>query len=645
MRAVGPAILMLFGLAGAGWTRTGPNVPGRALPRIEAAGAPAIHSGAPRATAAAALNVPLPAGATQIDSTYYDLQDLGSLGTRIVVAGDGRIHATWEDDFCELDANGCPPNPNAPLPFPQRGMAYAYRDVSGTWTHVGKARQPEIHCAQCGPADEAGGFGTIAMTPEGRAAISQHISEDGCDLRGDFYLENAAGAASWTAYLTPIASPSFLFPQVVALPNGSFVVLGEAIRVTSGCTHCGTSDFRVSRLSAAGPAFSCPTGWQCGPWTSVAPLSLYRSGFPAFPSLASASNGRVGIAVTDFGGNAFLIESSDGTFNAGTVTIRNLTHNSDATITASDSTSTEYRPYIHCHVAYNDTTPHVVWSELQARKSGASIIYVDYHSRIRHWDPVTGLSTVKQVQPGEADHYDDIDNGLSGPIAGFNTITVDWPQVGFSTGGQETYVAWLRFADGEVDPSADAGLPGIVTGIGFGDIAASVMRSGGVWSSPQNLTLTPDADERYFSLAARNAGGKAHVLFQASATNQAGTVQAQDRGTTSALLLRRIAYLERRLSASLGDVGTAPMGLSTLRVFPNPAHERVGLALGPTAGVSRRAVSVFSVNGRLVARLQVLAGGAEWDGRDSKGRRVPSGVYLARVEGGNEAPVKFMLLH
>ena len=31
--------------------------------------------------------------------------------------------------------------------------------------------------------------------------------------------------------------------------------------------------------------------------------------------------------------------------------------------------------------------------------------------------------------------------------AGFNTLSVDWPQVGFSADGREIYVAWLRFAD------------------------------------------------------------------------------------------------------------------------------------------------------------------------------------------------------
>ena len=55
-----------------------------------------------------------------------------------------------------------------------------------------------------------------------------------------------------------------------------------------------------------------------------------------------------------------------------------------------------------------------------------------------HWDPIRGIEVVKQVAPGEADSFDNLDNGLNGPLAGFNTLSVDWPQVGFSSDGSET---------------------------------------------------------------------------------------------------------------------------------------------------------------------------------------------------------------
>src|SRR5262249_7740565 len=158
------------------------------------------------------------------------------------------------------------------------------------------------------------------------------------------------------------------------------------------------------------------------------------------------------------------------------------------------STSTEYRPYINCGIAYNDTTPHVVWAEVQARRISGSIYYFDHGSLVRHWDSKEGVTTVRQVQPGEADSYDNVDYGYVGPIAGFNTISADWPAVGFSPDGSETIVAWVRFVDSEVDSSAHAGAPDLFSGVGYGDIMCSVKRAGSPWSEGQNLTGSPSTD-------------------------------------------------------------------------------------------------------------------------------------------------------
>lgn len=594
------------------------------------------------AQAVQAVNVPLAAGAVQLDSVWYDLQDMGSLGTRIVIAADGTVHLVWQDDFCELAPGGCPPNQGQPQPYPMRGMSYAYKPPGGAWTYVGKVQDPSIR--NCCVTELYGGFGTIAMTADGRATISQHMNEDGCDLRGNFYVEGAPGASTWKAYLSPIYSPSFLFPQVVSLANGSFTLLAEQPKPGA---YDEVLDFRVSRLAAEGPNFVCPTGWQNGPWTSVAPASLYRGGQPAFPSIAKSSNGRVGIAVGDFGGNVYLIESSDGSYGAGTITIRNLTNTTDAQVTAADSTSNQYRAYIHCHLAYNDTTPNVVWSELQARRISGQVEFFDHRSRIRHWDPVHGVTTVKQVQAGEADRYDDVDQGLNGPLPAINHITVDWPQVGFSADGSETYVAWLRCVDGEIDPTATEGLAGICTGTGFADIALSLSKNGGAWSAPQNLTNTPQTDERYFSLATRNPGGRAHVIYQCSATNEAGSAVLGDRGTVVPNILRRIAYLEAPIAGTTVGVGDEPRvsAAPALRMWPNPARGSVTFA--PAAAWAGGAIEVLSAEGRLVARVPMTAGApVTWNGVDRNGRRAPSGLYFARVQGAAPGTAgRFLFLH
>lgn len=581
----------------------------------------------PTAVQATSLAVQLPPGAVQLDSTWYDLQDMGSLGQRIVVAADGRVHVTWQGEFCEL-GGGCPPNLNAPQPHPNRGMAYAVRDVAGVWANHGKVRDPGI--PSCCVPDLVGGFGALAVTPDGRSVIAQHLNEDGCDLRGTLHVQASPFVAAWDAQIPPVVAPSLLFPQVAARPQGGFTMLGEVPR---GGLYDETEAIRTSWLAAAQPNYSCFT-WATGPWTTILPPALLRDGRPAFPTIAAASDGRVGVAVTDFGGNVFLVESTNGTFASATVTVRVLTSYTDAQVTSTDSTSNQYRPYIHCHVAYNDTTPHVVWSELQARRSGANIFYSDHRSRIRMWSSVRGLETVHQVQAGVADRYDDVDQGLAGPLAGFNTISVDWPQVGFSADGLETYVAWLRFTDAQVDPSANAGLPGVVTGIGFGDIACSVTRLGQSWSIPQNLTNTPNTDERFFSLATRNHGGRAHLVFQASATDQAGSAIIGDRGATPGNLLRRIAYLERALTSSVLEVpGVTAAPRRTLTVSPNPvfAPARASFALEPRATPQR--LVIVDVAGRALASLEVAAGTSSirWDGRRDDGVPAATGVYFARM--------------
>jgi hypothetical protein len=621
--------------------RTGANPEGRFLRSPEGAilSLGRAYAARPVASQATTVLVPLPSGAVLLDSTYYDLQDMGSLGTRIVVGPDGRVHVTWQDDLCEIAPGGCPPNLALPQPFPMRGMVYATRDPGGAWHNLSKVADPRIR--GCCVTELFGGFGGIALAPSGKIAISQHLNEEGCDLRGNFYLQDAVGGSTWQAHLTPIQSPSYLFPQIAATSGGSFVTLGE---VPIGGSYDETEQFAISRVATPGAAFVCPVGWQSGPWTTIVPLSTFRGNKPAFPAIAAGADGRVGIAVGDFGGNVFLIESSDGTFAGGTVTIRNLTNTTDAQVTVGDSTSTAYRSYVHCAIAYNDTTPNVVWSELQARRVGGNVEFFDHRSRIVHWSSTRGVSVVKQVQPGEADRFDDVDQLLSGPLGGFNTLAVDWPQVGFSPDGNETYVAWLRCSDAEVDPTADMGLPGIITGVGFTDICASVAVGAGAWTPAQNLTNTPQTDERFFSLAARNPDGKAHIVLQASVTNEAGCVVIGDRGGSPGNILRRIAYLEAPLVGSLIAVGDAPAAApAALRAWPNPARSGVSFRLPD--GSRRGSIDVVSVEGRLVARVAVTRGEGRWDGRDASGSRAPAGLYFARVTGGGEgSTTRFMLL-
>jgi hypothetical protein len=583
---------------------------------------------------------------TILDSTYYDMQDMGGLGKRIATAPNGDIHVAYENGFCYLAPNGCPPDPNEPDPFPKRGMGYARR-VAGVWDLLGKVWDPDLPKC-CASPDVLGGFGALALTADGRVAIAQHMNEDGCDRRGDVYVDSGIGAADWEAYLGEIKPESFLFPQVVANPNGSLTMLGEVPR---GGEHHGTLDVRIAYLAEEGQEIDCEsTYWQFGPWTSIIDFGLFIDELPEFPSIAGGADGRVGVAIVDNGGDVFLVESSDGTFDAGTITLTNITGYSPDSITDPDSTSSEYRPFLQCDIAYNDTIPHIVWSEMQARKQGESFYLIDYRSKIKHWSPETDVETVYQVPPGVADLYDEPYLGLPGYYPGFNTATVDWPQVGFPTDGAVTYIVWVGFNDADVDTSVHAGLPGIVMGVGFGDLYFA-HSDGDAWSEAENITNSPDRDDRVPSLAADNVPGFAHIVYQTSATAAAGGSIIGDRDEKP-LDLHYIVYHEFATGYCVGvtDENRGGPHLPGLRCHPNPGRSSMHFAVD-TDAVGEVRVSIFDVAGRCVAELEAgrhAAGSFSlaWDRRDNDGRLVASGVYFATlaVDGVRHGVQRFVLV-
>ncbi len=80
---------------------------------------------------------------------------------------------------------------------------------------------------------------------------------------------------------------------------------------------------------------------------------------------------------------------------------------------------------------------------------------------------------------------------------------------------------------------------------------------------------------------------------------------------------------------------TALWSAADLSVYPNPGNPHFNLSLElPAAGRAR--VDIYDLSGRLQIRLldtMLPAGKREltWNGRDSEGRRLSSGLYLVRL--------------
>ena len=73
-------------------------------------------------------------------------------------------------------------------------------------------------------------------------------------------------------------------------------------------------------------------------------------------------------------------------------------------------------------------------------------------------------------------------------------------------------------------------------------------------------------------------------------------------------------------------------------VFPNPVPPGFGGTIGIRGLVNNAIVKITEINGSLVYQAVGNGGQVTWNGRDKKGRRVSSGVYLViiRDESGKE---------
>jgi hypothetical protein len=91
--------------------------------------------------------------------------------------------------------------------------------------------------------------------------------------------------------------------------------------------------------------------------------------------------------------------------------------------------------------------------------------------------------------------------------------------------------------------------------------------------------------------------------------------------------------------------GLAGSSRPRLEVFPNPTRSG-SVIRWASPGLQAARVRVFDVLGRLVRVISPPAGSAEtrWDGRDTGGRSVPSGVYVVVVDSGRSTITKRVVM-
>jgi len=77
-----------------------------------------------------------------------------------------------------------------------------------------------------------------------------------------------------------------------------------------------------------------------------------------------------------------------------------------------------------------------------------------------------------------------------------------------------------------------------------------------------------------------------------------------------------------------------PSNMFNLAASPNPSTSSVGISYSLPEGATAE-IDIFDLSGRLINCSPAGEGGMVWDGFDSSGRRVPSGVYICRIRYGD----------
>jgi len=96
-----------------------------------------------------------------------------------------------------------------------------------------------------------------------------------------------------------------------------------------------------------------------------------------------------------------------------------------------------------------------------------------------------------------------------------------------------------------------------------------------------------------------------------------------------------ITFTEQRLGKAAADRKDAIPSVSGIRAFPNPFGENAGIEF-ETSGKGRTTLAVYNIRGqkvRLLADTQLPKGKHRysWDGKDSSGTAVSSGIYFLRL--------------
>jgi len=184
--------------------------------------------------------------------------------------------------------------------------------------------------------------------------------------------------------------------------------------------------------------------------------------------------------------------------------------------------------------------------------------------------------------------------------------------------------------------------------LALGDASDYVAPAGGLLSSGTNLGFTSGTyynRDRAYDMSVDPTFGIPHtassvtIVWRISAVSGPAATQWQG-GTDESWAIDNVKVSVSTIATGVGDTPGMPATLTLLPNTPNPFSGVTRFGASAPAGGSAH-VEVFDVKGRLVAAREVsLRGGPQdiaFDGRDTSGRELPSGVYFYRLRVGSVA--------
>jgi len=553
-----------------------------------------------------------------LDSSYFDWQDNGSLNKRIWINSDGSIHVTY-------------------MKSPDRTLI----DRSMTYYYADEAAQSFISFGNIAPFRN--GYGSLSgypvSTPDVAAAavISTH---DYATFHSYVFVDSSQGAGSFSG-MTTDPTDQFLWPKPSVNSDGSITMIGTARLGANHILH----NVGFERAENVTSGFSRYWNYFGVPWVE------WQNGDLQWPALAAGDNGIVGVTIPDMAADIHLYESTNNGISFYEEIITNAARDTVGLPALPDTLATVFLPWINVDMLYIGEEPHVIYTALQgATDPSLGLILFDYRTRILHWSPSTGIDTVvvsnfQGAVPSEPETY---------VYGGTNHISIDWPQIGTSPGGDTLYVVYVGFNPDDVNPESS---------ICFGDIYSVISTDNGeTWSDPVNISnpdgLYPGTDDRYPSISPVNYNTTLAptmdlcIVYQTDAT--AGSyVQGEEAANWDYLMFTGVNFRSvLGIEQGKQEKSHLPRDFSLHQNYPNPFNPTTAICfdIQGVAGEKQKVdLSVYDLRGRFIINLidTELEPGSHrvvWDGRNGTGEPVPSSVYFYRVRCGNSSVTKKMSL-